>query len=135
MMTNDEKVQYWIEISDDDVETTEVLLNGKRYLFAMYTCHLFLEKIFKAYYASLTQKTPPFVHGLIYISVEGGFWEDISEDQQKFIKSIEAFDIKGRYPDYKRHLASTLDQSNSREIYEQSKALQLWIKEKISLRK
>jgi HEPN domain-containing protein len=135
MMTNDEKVQYWIEISDDDVETTEVLLNGKRYLFMCFTCHLLTEKIFKAYYAKVTEQTPPFTHDLRYLASHTDLWDDLTELQKDLVDNLALYNIKGRYPEYRSRIASVLTQATCQDIFNQTKALQLWIKEKISLQK
>ena len=67
-MTNDEKVNYWIELSDEDVKTADVLFAGGRYLFAGFTCHLIIEKIFKSCYAKLKENTPPYKHKLDYLA-------------------------------------------------------------------
>ena len=43
------KVQYWIEISDYDLDTAEAMLGSTRYLYVGFMCHQAIEKIFKAY--------------------------------------------------------------------------------------
>ena len=43
----DDKAQYWIEISDYDLETAEAMLHSKRYLYVGFMCHQAIEKIFK----------------------------------------------------------------------------------------
>lgn len=45
----DDKVKYWLELSDYDVETALAMLNGKRYLYVGFMCHQTIENIFKAY--------------------------------------------------------------------------------------
>ncbi|MDR2449201.1 MAG: hypothetical protein LBD52_04500 [Prevotellaceae bacterium] len=32
-MTNEDKVQYWINLSDEDLKTASVLFNGECYLY------------------------------------------------------------------------------------------------------
>jgi HEPN domain-containing protein len=132
-MTNEEKVHYWIELSDEDLKTAGVLLTGGRYLFAGFICHLIIEKIFKACYAKLKEDTPPFKHKLDYIAQQSGFYELLSEEQQDFMDELNLFNIEARYPEYKSELVKNLTQSKCTELVEQTKNLQQWIKETILL--
>jgi len=38
-MNQKEKIQYWIELSDYDLETAEAMLTSKRYLYVGFMCH------------------------------------------------------------------------------------------------
>jgi HEPN domain-containing protein len=134
-MTNEEKVQYWIDLSDEDLKTAEVVLDGKRYLYVGFLCHQAIEKIFKAAYAKLKEETPPFTHGLFYLTVKSGFNESLSEAQRKFIDEVEPLNIEARYPDYKNEIAKRLTPLVCIELLEQTKILQQWMKEKILLKK
>lgn len=53
------KVKYWIELSDYDLETAVVMLNGKRYLYVGFMCHQSIEKAFKAYFSKLNPDDVP----------------------------------------------------------------------------
>ncbi|KAA6337958.1 hypothetical protein EZS27_013990 [termite gut metagenome] len=41
------KTKYWIDLSDYDLETAEVMLQNKRYLYVSFMCHQTIEKAFK----------------------------------------------------------------------------------------
>ena len=43
----DNKVKYWIDISDYDFETAKAMLDSKRFLYVGFMCHQTIEKIFK----------------------------------------------------------------------------------------
>jgi HEPN domain-containing protein len=45
-MTIEEKIQYWVGISDYDMETAVTMLRSKRYLYVGFMCHQVVEKIF-----------------------------------------------------------------------------------------
>ena len=130
-MTNQEKVQHWINISDYDVETAEVMLQSKRYLYVGFMCHQAVEKIFKAAYAKLKEDTPPFSHDLEYIAVQSGFYETLSEEQQDFIGELTPLNIQTRYSEYKGEMAKRLTPAKCAKILEQTKKLQKWTKETI----
>ena len=45
-----EKIQYWIEMAEYDLETAKVMLKGKRFLYVGFMCHQVIEKILKGYF-------------------------------------------------------------------------------------
>jgi len=130
-MTTDEKVTYWIELSEYDLETAAVMLNTGRYLYVGFMCHQVIEKIFKALYSKLNEDTPPFSHKLVYLAKQGNFYDNLSEEQKVFIDQMEPLNIKTRYPDYKKELAKQLNKEKCLEILEKTKTLQLWMKEQL----
>jgi HEPN domain-containing protein len=46
----EDKVKYWLELSDYDFETAEAMLSSGRYLYVGFMCHQTIEKILKAYF-------------------------------------------------------------------------------------
>ena len=131
MMTQEEKITYWVELSDYDLETTEAMFKTKRYLYVAFMCHQVIEKIFKAWYSKLKEETPPFTHKLIYLAQHGGFYDLLSEEQIDFILEIEPLNIETRYPEYKKRLLQRLIPTYCEKIIKQTKILQQWIKKQI----
>jgi len=134
-MTIDEKVQYWVDLSDYDLETAEGMMQIKKYLYVAFMCHQAIEKIFKAVYTQQKEDTPPYVHKLSYIAREGGFLSSFSEEQVNFIDRLEPLNIKTRYPDYKKELAKRLTPAICLEVVGETKKLQQWTKENLLSRK
>jgi len=130
-MTTDEKVTYWNELSEYDLETAVVMLNTGRYLYVGFMCHQVIEKIFKAFYSKLKEETPPFSHKLVYLAKQGNFYDNFSEEQKLFIDQMEPLNIKTRYPDYKKELAKLLNKEKCLELLEKTKSLQQWTKEQL----
>jgi len=60
----DDKVKYWQELSDYDLDTAVAMLKSKRYLYVGFMCHQAIEKIFKAYHAKLNSEIVPLSHSL-----------------------------------------------------------------------
>ncbi|MDO9613838.1 MAG: HEPN domain-containing protein [Bacteroidota bacterium] len=127
----DNKVQYWIEISDYDLDTAEAMLRSKRYLYVGFMCHQAVEKIFKAYFTGVKSETAPFSHSLSYLAKKGDFYESFTEEQRDFIDQIEPLNIEARYPSHKERLMKSLTDEKCTEILKKTKELQLWIKEKL----
>jgi len=130
-MTTDEKVKYWIEISDYDLETAEAMFNTGRYLYVGFMCHQVIEKIFKALYSKLKEKTPPYTHKLIYLTQHGNFYDLLSEEQINFVLEVEPLNIEARYPEYKERLSKRLTPLYCKSLITKTKTLQRWIKEQI----
>jgi HEPN domain-containing protein len=64
----DNRIKYWIELSEYDIDTAEAMLNSKRYLYVGFMCHQTIEKIFKAYFTKTKSETAPFSHSLSYLA-------------------------------------------------------------------
>ena len=130
-MTQEEKITYWVELSDYDLETAEAMFETKRYLYVAFMCHQVIEKIFKAYYAKLKEETPPYTHDLMLIADRAGFFEMLDDSQIEFIEQISPLNIRARYPDYKKELAQKLTKPICENLMAKTKELQQWTKENI----
>jgi len=130
-MTKEEKIQYWIELSDYDLETAEAILQTKRYLYVGFMCHQVIEKIFKAVYSMRKSGIPPFVHDLEYLALKSDFYETLSEEQQDFIGELNPLNIQARYPEYKKEISKGLTYAKCAKLLDETKKLQQWTKETI----
>jgi len=130
-MTNAEKTQHWINLSNYDVETAEAMLQTKCYLYVGFMCHHVVEKIFKACYTKLKEDNPPFTHDLEYIALKSGFYEALSEKQQDFIGELNPLNIEARYSEYKEDILKRLTPAKCVKLLEQTKKIQQWTKETI----
>ena len=127
----DEKVNYWIDLSEYDLEPAKAMLQSKRFLYVGFMCHQTIEKAFKAYFTCLKSDVAPYSHSLSYLAKKGGFYELFSEEQKDFIDQIEPLNIEARYPSHKERLLKGLTESKCVEIIEKTKEIQKWIKEKL----
>lgn len=48
-----DKVRYWVELSDYDLDTAQAMLETRRYLYVGFMCHQVIEKILKAYWGKV----------------------------------------------------------------------------------
>lgn len=126
-----DKVKYWIDLSDYDLETAIAMLKSKRYLYVGFMAHQTIEKIFKAYFTSLKNEVAPFSHSLSYIAKKGEFYNEFDENLKDFIDQIEPLNIEARYPSYKERLLKSLTEEKCLDILENTKKLQEWIKKKL----
>ena len=124
----EEKIKYWIELSDYDVDTAEAMLQTNRFLYVGFMCHQVIEKILKACYIHKLSEIPPFTYSLSNLANKCNIYNLFSEEQKNFIDILEPMQIEGRYPSQKDKLFKSLSEVKCLEILNQTKELQLWIK-------
>ena len=94
-----ERSDHWKYLASRDWKTARGLFDIKRYDACLFFCHLTLEKLLKGLIVDQTKKEAPFIHDLERLSVTAGI--SLSLDEINDLKSISAFNIAGRYSDYK----------------------------------
>lgn len=132
MLFVDERIKYWVDISDYDLETAKALMESKRYLYVGFMCHQAIEKILKAYYVKSTGSISPFSHSLTYLANKSGLYDYFDEDQKQFVDQVEPLNIEARYPTNKEELLKSLTFRKCTELLEKTNSLQRWIKKKLS---
>lgn len=132
-MTKEEKVQYWLDIVAEDLDLGEFLCQSGRWLYSTFMCHQVIEKMLKAYWTATRDDVPPYIHEHKRLAELCGLYEQMDDGQRRFLLEIRLMNIEARYPDYKRSIASTLNEQKTRQIVEQTKQMQQWILQKCSL--
>jgi HEPN domain-containing protein len=127
----DTKVTYWIELSDYDMKTASVMLNGERFLYVGFMVHQSIEKILKAYYIMKYNETPPFSHRLSLLAKRASIYEFLSEEEKDFMDLIEPLNIEARYPSNKELLIKSLTENRCQDILKKAEEFQVWIKQKL----
>lgn len=123
-----DKVKYWLDVADYDLETAEAMLATRRWLYVGFMCHQVIEKMLKAYWNTTRDDDPPYIHNHKRLADGAGLYKDMDEEQKAFIDLITPLNIEARYPSYKEDLAKTLGEEMCKNIIGKTKTLQLWIK-------
>ena len=71
------------------------------------------------------------IHHLSRLAAKSGLIDALSEEQMDFIDSLEPLNIEARYPSYKELLIRILTPEYCKELLDKTKALQLWIKDRL----
>ncbi|MFH0783886.1 MAG: HEPN domain-containing protein [Pseudomonadota bacterium] len=121
------KIAYWIELSEYDIATAEVMLESKRYLYVGFMAHQSIEKILKAYFVSITGETAPFTHSLSFLAKKAGIYQHFSDEQQNFIDLLEPMNIEARYPINKKKLLENLTEKRCASVLNNARELREWI--------
>ena len=126
-----EKITYWMEMSDYDFDTANAMFETKRYLYVGFMCHQVIEKILKAYWAKVSNEPPLKIHSLSRLAEKTELDKQLSEEQLEFIDLLEPLNIEARYPSYKERLIKSLDTNRCKELLQQTDELRIWIKNKL----
>ena len=125
-----ERVKYWIDMAQYDLDTAEAMLQTKRYLYVGFMCHQVIEKSIKAVIAE-KNIFPPKSHNLMMLSEKAEIIEDLTEKQLDFLTLVNPLNIEARYPSYKGDVQSLLDDKLCEEIFAETKEWFSWIKSKL----
>jgi HEPN domain-containing protein len=128
-MTED-KVIYWIEITDYDLETAKAMLATGRWLYVGFMCCQVIEKILKAVIAK-DDILPPKIHDLGRLAEMGTIYTAMSDEQKTFLEKLQPFQIEARYPESRNKLSKQLNEQVCRELITSTEDMVLWIKSKL----
>ena len=131
IMTKEEKVRYWLDIADYDLDTAEAMHQTGRWLYFAFMCHQVIEKTIKAYWCGTQPEDPPYTHSHKRLADGCGLYEQMDDEQRDFINTIINYNIEARYPEDKDELSRTLTDDFCRQMIEETKQLQQWIKDKL----
>ena len=131
-MNTAEKVEYWLDIADYDLDTAEAMYSTGRWLYVAFMCHQAIEKTLKAYWCATQEDEPPYIHSHKRLADGSGLYAQMSEQQKDFLNTITTYNIEARYPETKEALARKLDKDACRYIIDGTQTLQTWIKEQLS---
>ncbi len=131
-MTDQEKVEYWVDLAEYDLETAKALLDSKRYLYVGFMCHQVAEKMLKALYALLIQEVPPKTHNLIRLAELTGILSEMPLAEKQMLTELLPLNIETRYPAYKKELLKELNPARCKELLLLTEQLSNWIRLQLS---
>ena len=121
----DKQPEEWFRQADYDMDTAELMLNGKKYFYAVFMCHLALEKALKGLYSQRLRDLPPKTHNLIYLVEKIGL--EPPDDLYDFIFTINRVSVPTRYPDNLERILQDYDIGRTGEILQKSKVILNWL--------
>lgn len=122
------KPDEWLRQAQYDMETADYLFEGERYFYAVFMCHLSIEKALKGLYVKRFNKTPPKPHSLIYLIEFINI--DIPGNHYDVIFTLNRISVPARYPDNLQTILKEFNKSKTIEVIEQSKEVLKWLKTK-----
>lgn len=120
------KPNEWFKQADYDIKTAEYLFKGGRYVYAVFMCHLSIEKALKGLYQKHLNEIPPKVHNLIYLIEKIGL--KIPNDLYDMVFNLNRVSIPTRYPDDLKRMQKDYNKRRTADILEKSKEILKWLK-------
>ena len=97
---SDDRVQYWVETAEYDLDTARSMLETGRFLYVGFMCHQVIEKALKALIAG-QGKIPPYIHNLSKLAQLASVYERMSPEQMDMLDGLEPLNIQARYPEHR----------------------------------
>ncbi len=116
----------WILQSDYDYETAEAMFSTARYVYAVFMCHLCIEKIVKSEYVKRYNKVAPRSHNLLWLAEEIKL--EFPENLYRFVFQLNDASLPTRYPQELKSSIKFYSKEITLEILNKTKELQQWIK-------
>lgn len=127
-----DKVAYWIDMADYDLETAKAMLFSQRYLYVGFMCHQAIEKVLKAVYSKQNpDSSPPYIHNLTKLAKAVDVYCEMTERKKDFMDYLEPLNIEARYPSDKEQVLASLSHERCLTILEETDVLYQWIKTKL----
>ena len=126
-----DKVNYWVELAEYDLETAKVMLKSKRLLYVGFMCHQTIEKITKGYFEKYKCTSAPYTHNISKISKEAGLYDSFTDEQLDLIDLLDPMNVGTRYPQDKAKLEKSLTEEKCKVILQETEVLLEWIKNKL----
>ena len=123
----DKRSREWLKQADYDIDTAEYMFAGGKFFYAVFMCHLSMEKAIKGLYQKRLKETPPKTHNLVYLLKK----IDIKPDETtgKFIVKLNEASIATRYPEDVQKLQDQYTKDIVKNIIVESRKTLEWIKE------
>ena len=128
-MTSEEKVEYWLDIAEYDLETAIAMQKSGRYLYTVFMCQQALEKLLKALHIRQKGEEAPRTHTLLYqfklldISFETDYVETLAR--------LNTYYVEGRYPAYKQKLSQMLNKEIAEALLNQTEEIFQWLRSQL----
>lgn len=125
----EKQTREWLRQSDYDMDTAVYMHDGGRHIYAVFMCHLAIEKALKGLFYEKMLETPPKTHNLIYLLNKIGFKPP--RKPGKFIARLSEASIPIRYPENLARLQKIYTSEVTGELLAEGKEFILWIKQKL----
>src|SRR5919106_6332121 len=118
--------EEWLRQADYDMDTADYMFDGGRYFYAVFMCHLSIEKALKGLYRKKVNQEPPRVHNLIYLLNKVGIKPP--EPIGRFVVKLNEVRVATRYSEEIRKLQRDFTQRVVKSILSDGRKNLEWIK-------
>jgi HEPN domain-containing protein len=119
----------WFFQADYDMGTAEANFKAERYIYAIFMCHLSIEKAMKSLYYKKYQKEPPKTHSLTFLVDTIDL--EIPPELYPFIMMLTTVSVPARYPEQLREMQKVYDRKKTQGFLGQSKEVLEWLRKQL----
>ena len=120
------RYKEWLKQADYDMETAEVMFHSGRHFYAVFMCHLSVEKALKSLYVRRLGEVPPKTHNLLYLLGTIGLRPE--QEIEKFITKLNTASIATRYPEDLAKLQAVYTAEITVDMLGKSQEVLQWVK-------
>lgn len=120
------KPKDWFEQADYDYDTAVYMAKGERHVYAVFMCHLALEKALKGLVLGASRQQPPKTHSLIQLTKKAKL--NPPDDIGRFLVSLDQASIPTRYPEDLATIRKIYTYDKTEEILAKTKGTLAWLK-------
>ncbi|PIU37355.1 DNA-binding protein [Candidatus Roizmanbacteria bacterium CG_4_8_14_3_um_filter_34_9] len=117
----DELQRAWLKSSKEDYKIAEDLIDMKHYQWALFLCHIAIEKVLKASYIKINDQYPPPIHKLVKLATDCKI--ELSEEQVDDLREMTSFNIEARYDIIKDKLYKKATKEYTKKYFQKTKNL------------
>ncbi len=127
-MNNVELAKKWLTIAEEDFEMSIIAKEKNKALYAAFHLQQSQEKVLKGIFVFHGLGQPPYLHDLSRLADAVKPVFPIEERFYVFFASLNPFYIRARYPDYKKFVEKSLDDSLLEDFQNTGKEVLSWLK-------
>lgn len=116
----------WFNQADYDMDTADVMFENGRYIYAVFMCHLAIEKALKGLHAKMLGETPPNTHNLIFLVEKIKL--ELPVELYSFTSTLSGVSIPTRYPDELQRIHRDYSQTRTEELLKKGRETLQWLK-------
>ena len=116
---------FWFSGSEDALDTARVLFDNQKYMYALFFCHLAVEKALKGLVVQTTREHAPYKHNLAELGKATGISFD--DSRSDLIDEVNTFNIQGRYEDFKNAFRQKATREYADEYLQKVTSLCVWL--------
>jgi HEPN domain-containing protein len=125
----DKPPDEWLRQADYDMDTAGSMFKDGRYFYAVFMCHLSIEKALKGLYVARFQAPAPRTHSLLYFV--GKLELRMPDATALLVSRLNGLSIPTRYPDDLRRMSAEFDSRRTQGILDESRKALAWLKSEL----
>lgn len=128
MKIKDEK--EWMFQAEYDLHAAEKNYEARLYPYAIFMCHLSIEKALKAIFVLKLKKEPPKIHDLLTLVKFVNL--DAPEEISAFIRNFSAISVRARYPEDLKLSLKEYDKKKTQIVLDDTKKVLKWLEKQLN---